>query len=61
MEKISKLHFIIKKEERIFEFTAPAGAPFGEAYDALYSMLAEVLRMAHEAAEKIKQEDQESA
>ena len=61
MEKVSKLHFVVKKEERVFEFIAPAGAPFGEAHDALYSILAEILRMAQEVAEKAKPEDEKTA
>jgi len=52
------LRFVVikgtEKEERRYEFLAPLGSPFGETHDAIYDVLAEVLKMAKLRAEEIK-------
>jgi hypothetical protein len=52
MNQKGYLHLEVTKGERNYAFTLPIGAPFGEAYDAAFSVLQEILKMAQEASEK---------
>lgn len=52
MEMKNCIEFVVKKEERVYSFHMPSGAPFGEIYDAVFEMLNEVVRIAQEAAQK---------
>lgn len=53
----------LEKNGKKFSFTMPMGTPLGEAYDAAFSFLSEVLEMskrAVEKAEKLKVEDKKA-
>lgn len=60
MEKFAKLHFVVEREDRQYEFIAPAGAPFGEAHDALYEFVKEVLVMAKNRSEQMEKKEDDS-
>lgn len=44
----------VNKNDHLYQFVMPVGAPFGEAYDAAYEVLNVIVQMAKEAAEKAK-------
>lgn len=52
MEISSTIHMEVKKDERVYSLCIPAGAPYGELYDAVYEMLQETSKMATEAVKK---------
>lgn len=54
MDKIAKLHFMVTKEDRLYEFIAPAGAPFGETHDVIYEILKDILAMAEKHAQSLE-------
>jgi hypothetical protein len=54
MDMKNHIEFEIVKNERTYRFCMPAGAPFGEIYDAAFEVLTEVTRLAQDAAEKAK-------
>lgn len=54
MEPKQIVHFDFEKEDRIYRFQMPAGAPLGEAYEASACFLAEMVRLINEHAEKMK-------
>ena len=43
-----------KKDDKIFSFHIPLGAPYGAAYDACFEVLNEIVKMATEAAKKVE-------
>ena len=43
MEVKNVLKFEITKNERTYSFSVPAGAPYGETYDAIFSFLDKIL------------------
>ena len=45
----------VKKNDRIFQFLMPVGAPFGECYDACFETLNKIAELSKEAAEAAKQ------
>lgn len=45
----------VKKNDRIFSYCMPAGAPFGEAYDAAYEILQQIIEFSKKATETLKQ------
>lgn len=51
------IHFEIKKEDRLYALSLPAGAPYGEVYDVLYQMLTDVAKMAVEAVKKAEKKE----
>jgi len=51
MEAKNVIAFEYKKEDRVYCLTLPHGAPLGEAYEAVSSFLAEMVRMINEHAE----------
>jgi len=57
MDINSVLVIEIKKENRTYTFTMPAGAPIGEAYDAGHQYLEAILKMASDASQKAKPRD----
>jgi len=61
MEKKAAIHFEVKKEDRLYTFCAPMGAPFGETHDVLYEIIKEVLSMAQERTEKEENKVEEPA
>lgn len=54
MDIISKIALEIQKEERVYRFEMPIGAPFGECYDAAFQCLNKIAEMSKEAADKVK-------
>lgn len=48
MKEQSSLILKIEKNERVYEFIIPGGAPYGEVFDALY----ECLKHMHQVMEK---------
>ena len=44
----------IKKNDRVYHFLMPVGAPFGEAYDAAFESLTSITEMAKNAVEQAK-------
>lgn len=49
----------IVKNERVYHFFMPVGAPFGEAYDAAFESLTSITEMAKNAVEMAKPKDEE--
>jgi hypothetical protein len=47
----------IEKNDRTYIFSMPYGAPIGEAHDAAHECLQEIVKMAKNAAEKMKQSE----
>lgn len=43
----------IKKNDNVYRFEMPVGAPFGECYDAAFQTLNKVSELAKEAADKM--------
>jgi len=58
MEKKSHIVFEVIKDDRTYMFHIPNGAPYGETYDALYTMLQEVLKLAKQALDSSKKVDE---
>jgi hypothetical protein len=52
MDKNIKLHLEVEINGKTYEFSAPLGAPLGEAHDALYQFLQEIVKLAQEAVKK---------
>lgn len=46
------------KNERVYRFELPVGAPFGEAYDSCFEMLNEILAMAQKAKESAQRSEE---
>ncbi|HET8685137.1 MAG TPA: hypothetical protein VFM18_00575 [Methanosarcina sp.] len=44
----------VKKEDREYVFLMPQGAPCGEAYDACFEVLQEIIKMSERLAEQAK-------
>ena len=57
MVKQLLVSFEITKGERTFVFSMPHGTPFGEAYDACFEVLNDIVKMSTEAADKAKREE----
>ena len=45
----------VEKNDRVYVFSLPVGAPYGECYDAAHECLQEIMKMAQAAADKAKQ------
>lgn len=54
MEQKAVINLEVKKEDRTFVFSMPIGAPFGEAYDAAFTVLNEIQEMSKKAVEHAK-------
>lgn len=50
----------ITKNERLYTFTMPVGAPFGEAYDVAYQVLLKIADLAKEGAASAKRVEGDS-
>lgn len=57
MELNTILEVKVEKNDRVYRFSLPAGAPFGESYDAVFEMLNKIREMANEALEKARREE----
>ena len=49
----------VKKEEREYNFCMPLGAPCGEAYDACFEALQELVKIAGKIAESAQKQSAE--
>jgi len=47
-------NFEVKKNDRVYSLHMPVGAPIGEAYDAVFEMLQEILELSKKAVENAK-------
>lgn len=56
MESNQKLSVVleIEKNGRLYSFTMPMGAPHGEVYDCLFSLLQDVLELSKKASDKMQ-------
>lgn len=63
MELVTKAYVSIdiKVGERMYQFYMPVGAPYGEAYDAAFSVSAKILELAKDAVDKSKQSSEPDA
>lgn len=61
MDLSSRVILTVKKNDRVFELHMPMGAPYGEAYDAIFEMLGNIVELSKEAAEKAKRPETTSA
>jgi hypothetical protein len=50
----------ITKDERVYSFVMPAGAPFGQAYDAAFEILQQIVEFSKKAADSAKPADADS-
>lgn len=60
MSITSRIMIEIKKNERTYGFSIPVGAPFGEAYDAAFEILQEVVEMAKQAVDSTRPSAEQS-
>ena len=44
----------VERDERVYQFLIPQGAPYGETYDVVFSLLNQVRKLSEQAAEKVK-------
>lgn len=49
----------VRKNDNVYEFVMPAGAPLGEAYDAGFEVLKSIVELSHQAVERAKQPSNE--
>jgi hypothetical protein len=54
MEQKAALIFERKKEERVYQFIIPVGAPFGEVFDVVFEMLGAAQDFSKQALESSK-------
>lgn len=51
----------IEKNGHIFSFTMPSGAPFGEAYDAGYEVLQQIVEFSKKVADDAKRVEEKAS
>lgn len=56
MEIKSSISLEVEKNERIYRFEIPVGAPYGEAIDAAFECFTKIEEMARETFAKAKEE-----
>ena len=56
MDLRSYVSIEVKKNDRVYSYLMPVGAPFGEAYDAAFEVLQSVLDMAKKSSEQINKQ-----
>lgn len=61
MDQIAYVHLTVEKEGRKYMFMMPIGAPLGEAYDACFEALGEIIKISKEAADRAKPKDKEES
>lgn len=61
MNMKSEVVMEFEKNERLYKFCMPMNAPYGEAYDAAFEALQEIVDLAKKAAERAKRQDEEKA
>ena len=55
MKQSAVVKIDVEKNDRLFEFIMPIGAPYGEVYDTLFEMLKEVTDMMNKAAKQAEE------
>jgi hypothetical protein len=60
MEIKSVLKFEVTKNERTYSFSVPAGAPYGETYDAIFGFLNQILENQKTNLEQLKSQKTET-
>jgi len=53
--------FEVKKGDNVYTFIMPYQCPLGEAYDAAYLVLADIVDMSQRAFDRAKQEEEAKA
>lgn len=56
MDYLSQIVIEIKKNDRVYRFEIPMGAPYGEAYDACFEALGGIMELAKNAKDRVKQD-----
>ena len=51
----------VKKDENVFKFLMPMGAPLGQAYDAAFACLQEIVSLSKDAAERARAQEAPAA
>jgi len=59
MQAKNVISFEFKKEDRVYGFIIPSGAPLPEAYEAASSFLEEMVKLVKEHNEKVKKPEDE--
>ena len=54
MEAKNFIHFEVVKENRCYTFQLPVGGSFGEAYDACFQVLEQIMEMSKKAVDAAK-------
>jgi hypothetical protein len=54
MDMKATLTMTVKQNDNIYTFTMPAGSPIGEAYNAAFEVLQNVLELSKDAVERAK-------
>ena len=57
MELKSTLNFEVTKNERSYRISIPFGAPYGEAYDAIFSCLEGLVDLQKKGVEQLKSQN----
>ena len=58
MELKSLILVEVKKDDRVYRFEMPVGAPLGECYDAAFQALNKIAELMRDAASKAERKDE---
>ncbi len=58
MDQVTRIKWVSKHNENEYIFDMPLQAPAGEAYDAVFEWLEEIVKKSQEAAEKMKRQEE---
>ena len=61
MDQITRIKWVSKHNENEYYFDMPLQAPAGEAYDAVFEWLEEIVKKSKEAADKMKRQEEQKA
>ncbi len=59
MDQRAVLNMEVEKNGHRYVFSMPIGAPLGESYDAVYSVLEEIVKLSKQASENMKRPEEE--
>jgi hypothetical protein len=57
MNMKSTIDFEITKNDRVYRFNIPAGAPYGETYDAIFTFLEKILDQQKASIQSLKEQN----
>jgi len=57
MDQAAVITLTVTKEDRSYVFSMPHGANFGEAYDAAFAVLSEIVEMSKRAVDKVERKE----